>query len=47
MGGHIEFLLCLILRVPNALLIGTIGGLMNIIPFVGPIIACIAGILTQ
>ena len=43
--GLIEFLLCLILRVPNALLIGTIGGLMNIIPFVGPIIACIAGIL--
>ena len=49
MGAHrtdsIEFLLCLILRVPNALLIGAIGGLMNIIPFVGPIIACFAGIL--
>ncbi len=43
--GVIEFILCLIFKIPNALLIGTIGGLMNIIPFVGPIIACIAGII--
>lgn len=43
--GLIEFILCLAFRVPNALLIGTIGGLMNIIPFVGPIIACIAGVI--
>lgn len=42
--GVIEFLLCLIFRVPNAYLIGTIGGLLNIIPFVGPIIACAAGV---
>ena len=37
--GIIECILCLIFKVPNALLIGTVGGLMNIIPFVGPIIA--------
>jgi len=43
--GLIEFLLCLILRIPNALLIGAIGGMMNIIPFVGPIIAGLAGIV--
>lgn len=45
--GIIETLLCLIFRVPNALLIGTIGGLLNIIPFVGPIIAvCISVVIS-
>lgn len=41
----IEIILCLIFKIPNALLIGVIGGLMNIIPFVGPIIACIIGVI--
>lgn len=43
--GLLEFLICLLLRVPNPFLIGSIGGLLNIIPFVGPIIACLAGIV--
>ncbi|MCQ2283612.1 MAG: AI-2E family transporter [Bacteroidales bacterium] len=43
--GLIEFILCLILGIPDAFLIGLIGGLLNIIPFVGPILACIAGIV--
>lgn len=43
--GIIIFILCIALRVPNAILIGAIGGLMNIIPFVGPIISCILGIV--
>jgi len=34
--GVIVFILCLSLRIPNAILIGAIAGLMNIIPFVGP-----------
>jgi predicted PurR-regulated permease PerM len=32
-------------KVPNALLIGTFGGMMNIIPYVGPLIGVIAGIV--
>jgi len=43
--GILECLLCLIFRVPNAVLIGAIGGLLNIVPFVGPILACILGIV--
>ena len=43
--GLIEMLLCLIFRVPNAPLIGTIGGLLNIIPFVGPLIAAAAAVV--
>ena len=31
--------------VPNALLIGTLGGMMNIIPYLGPLIGATAGIL--
>ena len=34
-----------IFKVPNALLIGCFGGLMNIIPYVGPLIGAIVGIL--
>jgi predicted PurR-regulated permease PerM len=34
-----------IFKVPNALLIGTFGGMMNIIPYVGPLIGATAGIL--
>ncbi len=34
-----------IFKVPNALLIGCFGGLMNIIPYVGPLIGAIIGIL--
>lgn len=43
--GLIEFFLCLIFRVPNPLLIGVVGGALNIIPFVGPIIACALGVV--
>lgn len=43
--GIIIFILSLALRIPNAILIGAIGGMMNIIPFVGPIIACAIGIV--
>ena len=32
-------------HVPNALLIGTLGGMMNIIPYIGPLIGATAGIL--
>jgi predicted PurR-regulated permease PerM len=34
-----------IFRIPNALLIGTFGGMMNIIPYIGPLIGATAGIL--
>jgi predicted PurR-regulated permease PerM len=37
--GFIEFLVCFIFGIPNALLIGAIGGLLNIIPYVGTLIA--------
>lgn len=43
--GVIEFILCLIFHIPNAVLIGVIGGALNVVPFVGPIIACILGIV--
>jgi predicted PurR-regulated permease PerM len=36
-------MLLLILGVPNALLIGVFGGLLNVVPYVGPIIGCILG----
>lgn len=32
-------------NVPNALLIGTFGGMMNIIPYIGPLIGASAGVL--
>ena len=41
----LETLLLLIFQVPKALLIGTLGGLLNIIPFVGPIISAVLGII--
>jgi len=34
-----------IFKVPNALLIGTFGGMMNIIPYIGPLIGASVGIL--
>ncbi len=43
--GTIEFVLCLLFGVPNALLIGVLGGTLNIIPFVGPIIAGVAAVI--
>lgn len=43
--GTLEGLLCWALGVPNALLIGVIGGALNIIPYVGPLIAGICGVL--
>ncbi len=42
--GVLDGLLCFVLGVPNALLIGVIGGLLNIIPYVGPLIACAASV---
>ncbi|MBO4489055.1 MAG: AI-2E family transporter [Bacteroidales bacterium] len=41
----LETILCLILRVPKPLLIGTLGGLLNIIPFVGPILSAVLGVI--
>lgn len=43
--GVLECLLCLILHIPNAVLIGFIGGFLNIVPFVGPVLACILAIV--
>ncbi|HPT52841.1 MAG TPA: AI-2E family transporter [Bacteroidales bacterium] len=42
--GTLEGLLCYFLGVPNALLIGVIGGFLNIIPYVGPLIAAFVAI---
>ncbi|MBQ7488903.1 MAG: AI-2E family transporter [Bacteroidales bacterium] len=41
--GIIEGLACYFLGVPNPLLIGFLGGLLNVIPYLGPIIAAILG----
>ncbi|MCR4964511.1 MAG: AI-2E family transporter [Bacteroidales bacterium] len=41
----LEILLCLIFKVPKPLLIGTLGGLFNIIPFVGPAISAVLGVV--
>ena len=43
--GFLEFLICFILGVPNAGIIGAIGGLLNIIPYVGTLIAVAASII--
>ena len=43
--GFLEFLICAILGVPNALIIGTVGGLLNIIPYVGTLIAIAVSII--
>lgn len=43
--GFLEFLICFILGVPNALIIGTVGGLLNIIPYVGTLIAVVVSII--
>jgi predicted PurR-regulated permease PerM len=43
--GSIEAIICYILGVPNPLLIGLIGGLLNIVPYVGPLIGVIIGIV--
>jgi len=37
--GFLEGLLCYLAGIPNALLIGIIGGSMNIIPYVGPLVS--------
>lgn len=42
--GVLDGLICFALGIPNALLIGVIGGLLNIVPYVGPLIACAASI---
>ena len=43
--GFMEFLICFIFGVPNAMVIGAIGGLLNIIPYVGTLIAVIISII--
>lgn len=42
--GVLDGLLCFALGIPNALLIGVIGGLLNIVPYVGPLIACASSV---
>ena len=42
--GVLDGLICWALGFPNALLIGVIGGLLNIIPYVGPLLACISSV---
>lgn len=42
--GVLEGVICWLLGVPNALLIGFFGGLLNIIPYVGPLIAAVLGL---
>ncbi len=41
--GLIEGLACYFLGVPNPILIGFLGGLLNVIPYIGPIIAAVLG----
>jgi predicted PurR-regulated permease PerM len=41
--GTLEAVICLILGVPNAILIGFLGGILNVIPYVGTIIAMLLG----
>lgn len=43
--GFLEFLICFIFGVPNAMIIGAIGGFLNIIPYVGTLIAIIISII--
>lgn len=43
--GTCEGLIALILGLPNPVLIGVVGGLLNIIPYVGPIIALLISIV--
>lgn len=43
--GCLEGLICHFLGVPHAALIGFFGGLLNIIPYIGPLIAIILGII--
>lgn len=43
--GCLEGVICHFLGVPHAALIGFFGGLLNIIPYVGPLIAIILGII--
>ena len=41
--GLIEGLACYFLGIPNPLLIGLLGGMFNVIPYLGPVIAAILG----
>lgn len=43
--GFMEGMLCFILGIPNPFLIGVIGGLLNIIPYIGPIIAVVLSMI--
>jgi predicted PurR-regulated permease PerM len=43
--GTLEGLICYFLGVPNALLIGFIGGILNIIPYVGTLLAMLLGVI--
>ena len=43
--GILEGLFCYICGVPNALIIGFLGGLLNVIPYVGPLIGGAIGVI--
>jgi predicted PurR-regulated permease PerM len=43
--GTLEGLICYFLGVPNALLIGFIGGVLNVIPYVGTLFAMLLGVV--
>ncbi len=43
--GILDTIFCVILKVPNPMLIGIIGGFLNIIPYVGPLIAGISAVV--
>lgn len=43
--GIIEGVACFCLGVPNPLLIGFLGGLLNVIPYIGPVIGAVVGVV--
>jgi len=43
--GTLEGLICYFLGIPNALLIGFIGGILNVIPYVGTLFAMLLGVV--
>lgn len=43
--GVLEGLFCYFLKIPNALIIGFLGGLLNVIPYVGPLIGGALGVV--
>ncbi len=43
--GILDTIFCVILKIPSPMLIGIIGGFLNIIPYVGPLIAGISAVV--